>query len=86
MNYYIMIDNKSIFHKIISYALRHSCALTLSRKYRYKSRKKVFEKYGKNLIDPKTNKRLNIPNDFKSTPKKESKKEIKEDLIFNITK
>jgi nicotine oxidoreductase len=64
MNYYIMIDNKSIFHKIISYALRHSCALTLSRKYRYKSRKKVFEKYGKNLIDPKTNKRLNIPNDF----------------------
>lgn len=85
MNYYIMVDNKSIFHKIIGYGLRHSCAFTLSRKYRYKSRKKVFRKYGKNLIDPKTNKQLNIPNEFISTLKKENKKEIKENEIFNIT-
>ena len=86
MDYYAMVDNKSIFHKIIGYGLRHSCALTLSRKFRHKSRKKVFEKYGKNLIDPHTNKRLNIPDNFKSTPKKENKKEIKENEIFNITK
>jgi hypothetical protein len=46
---YEMLNNKKIFNKIIRYILRHSCAKTLSRKYRLKSRKKTFKKFGKNL-------------------------------------
>lgn len=47
--------------------MRHSCALTLSRKLRLKSRKKVFKKFGKNLKEPNTKTELAIPKDFKNT-------------------
>jgi hypothetical protein len=61
------VDNFQIFHKIIGYILRHSCAKTLGRKYRLTSRKKVFKKFGKNLRFPDTKSELNIPSDFKKS-------------------
>jgi len=67
LNYYSIVDNLQIFHKIIGYILRHSCAKTLGRKYRLTSRKKVFKKFGKNLRFPGTKLELNIPSDFKKS-------------------
>lgn len=49
----------------MGFILRHSCALTLSRKLRLRSRKKTFKKFGKLLQDPETNTKLAIPDDFK---------------------
>lgn len=49
LNYYSFVDNLSKFHQIIGYILRHSCAKTLARKFRLKSRARAFKKFGKNL-------------------------------------
>jgi group II intron reverse transcriptase/maturase len=69
LNYYSHVNNLNIFHKLISFVLRHSCALTLGRKYKLKSRKKVFKKFGKNLEEPKTKLKLLIPTNFVSNIK-----------------
>lgn len=67
LNYYSYVDNKYEFHKIIGYILKHSCALTLGRKYKLRSRKKVFKKFGANLKDPENGLELKIPDNFKKT-------------------
>ena len=51
----------------MGYILRHSCALVLSRKYKLRSIKKVFYKFGKNLKDPLTKASLAIPIHFKNS-------------------
>jgi len=66
LNYYSSVNNLHIFHKLIGYILRHSCALTLCKKFKLRSRKKVFKNFGKNLRDPKTKLTLNIPISFRS--------------------
>lgn len=65
MNYYSCVDNLIIFHKLVGYVLRHSCCLTLSRKLKLRSRKKIFRKFGKNLKDPSSETELAIPVTFK---------------------
>jgi len=54
LNYYSHVNNLHIFHKIIGFVLHHSCTLTLERKLKLKSRKKVFKKFGKNFKEPTT--------------------------------
>lgn len=53
LNYYSHVNNLYIFHKLI-FVLYHSCALTLGRKLKLRSRKKVFKKFGRLLRDPKS--------------------------------
>jgi hypothetical protein len=67
LNYYSFVDNKRIFHKLIGFVLRHSCALTLSRKYKLRSLKKTFKYFGKLLGEKYNSKgaKLNIPDNFK---------------------
>jgi len=69
LNYYSHVNNLYIFHKIINLILVHSCALTLGRKLKLRSRKKVFKKFGKILTDPKSNLTLNIPSNYQSNTK-----------------
>lgn len=49
LNYFSMVDNYPKFHQIVGYILRHSCAKTLARKFRLKTRAGAFQKFGKNL-------------------------------------
>jgi nicotine oxidoreductase len=49
LNYYDIANNRSIFHLIINFILRNSCAKTLARKLNLSSRKKVFSKFGYEL-------------------------------------
>ena len=49
LNYYSVANNRYIFHLIVNFILRHSCAKTLARKFNLRSRAKVFAKFGKNL-------------------------------------
>ena len=49
LNYYSVANNRYIFHLIVNFILRHSCAKTLARKLNLRSRAKVFAKFGKNL-------------------------------------
>jgi group II intron reverse transcriptase/maturase len=69
LNYYSHVNNLHIFHKFIKFVLRHSCALTLGRKLKLKSRKKVFKKFSENLKDPKSQLTLAIPTNFISNTK-----------------
>lgn len=69
LNYYSHVNNLHIFHKIINMILLHSCALTLGRKLKLRSRRKVFKKFGKNLKDPKSNLALNISSTYQSNTK-----------------
>lgn len=64
LNYYSHVNNLHIFHKIIGFVLRHSCAVTLGRKLKLGSRKKVFKKFGKNFKEPTTKIALAIPPNF----------------------
>lgn len=65
LNYYSHVNNLHIFHKFIGFVLKHSCALTLGRKLKLGSRKKVFKKFGGCLKDPKSGLILNIPENFR---------------------
>ena len=69
LNYYSHVNNFNIFHKFIGFVLRHSCAITLGRKLKLGSRKKVFKKFGKNLEEPTTKLKLSIPVNFESNIK-----------------
>lgn len=69
LNYYSHVNNLNIFHKLIGFVLRHSCAITLGRKLKLGSRKKVFKKFGKNLEEPMTRLKLSIPDNFESNIK-----------------
>ena len=65
LNYYSHVNNLHIFHKFIGFVLKHSCALTLGRKLKLRSRKKVFKKFGGSLKDPKSGLKLNIPENLR---------------------
>lgn len=65
LNYYSHVNNLHIFHKFIGFVLKHSCALTLGRKLKLRSRKKVFKKFGNCLKDPKSGIFLKIPENFR---------------------
>lgn len=62
--YYSHVNNLCIFNKLIGFVLRQSCAVTLGRKLKLRSRRKVFRKFGKNLKEPTTQLALAIPSNF----------------------
>lgn len=57
LNYYSFVDNKRKLGWII-HRLKHSCALTLTLKYKLQRCVKAYKKFGGNLKDPRTGKRL----------------------------
>lgn len=50
LNYYSMTSNYRWFVRRIHYILKYSCALTFASKLKLKTLKKVFKKFGKDLI------------------------------------
>ena len=64
LNYYSLVDNKRSLGTII-HGLKHSCALTLALKLKFRHRAKVFKKFGKTLKCPVTNVEIYIPKSFK---------------------
>lgn len=58
--------NFSLMARLI-WILRQSCALTLARKFKLKTKKKALDKFGYELRDPKTGISLNIPKTYKAT-------------------
>lgn len=66
LNYYSFTDNHKSLGSI-AHGLKHSCALTLSLKYKMRQRAKVFKKFGIYLTCPETGVKLKIPNTFGRT-------------------
>lgn len=65
-NYYDIATNRYIFHLIINFILRHSCAKTLARKFNLRTRAEAFNKFGKLLkTKEKPSVGLAIENDYK---------------------
>jgi retron-type reverse transcriptase len=60
---YRFAGNFASMAKVI-WILKQSCALTLARKFKLKTMKKAFEKFGFDLIDPNTGVFLNIPDNY----------------------
>jgi len=89
LNAYRFAGNFSLMAKVI-WVLRQSCALTLARKFKLKTMKKTFKKFGFNLTDPETGVSLNIPETFAATYDYKSKPHAifgnPEETIDNILK
>jgi len=66
LNYYSFVDNKKRLGSLI-HGFKHSCALTLARKFKLKHRAKVFKRFGTLLKDPVRGKQLTLPRTFKRT-------------------
>ena len=60
LNFFSFAGNRSSLHKVF-WILRQSCALTLSRKFKLKTMRKAFIQFGFNLLDSKTDTKLEIP-------------------------
>ncbi len=52
LNYYSIATNRYIFHLIVNFILRHSCAKTLARKLNLRTRSQTFTKFGHGLTSP----------------------------------
>lgn len=57
LNYYSFAGNRSQLNRVV-YVLKMSCALTLARKYKLKTARGVFKKFGPKLTDPKSRKNI----------------------------
>jgi group II intron reverse transcriptase/maturase len=64
LNFFNFANNYSKLHTFLWY-LRDSCALTLARKFKLKTKRKTYLKFGKSLTCRETGKTLFIPNDLK---------------------
>jgi len=60
LTYYSFAGNRSSLHRIF-WILRQSCALTLCRKYKLRSMKACFKKFGFDIKDTLTDMRIKIP-------------------------
>lgn len=58
INYYKIADNAAQLGKFCNYILKNSCAKVISRKFRLKSIKKVFKKFGVDIEDKNTGLKL----------------------------
>lgn len=63
---YRFAGNFSLMARVI-WILRQSCALTLARKFKLRTMKKAFDKFGIDLADLDTGIHLNIPKSFSAT-------------------
>jgi group II intron reverse transcriptase/maturase len=64
LNYYSFADNRKSLGSLI-HGLKHSCALTLTLKYKLRHASKAYKKYGSRLRCPTTDKELDIPSTFR---------------------
>jgi group II intron reverse transcriptase/maturase len=64
LNFYSFAGNRSLLHRVFS-ILRQSCALTLARKFKLRTMRKAFSKFGFDLRDSETDMKLTIPNSLK---------------------
>uniref|UniRef100_UPI0020014B30 hypothetical protein n=1 Tax=Exserohilum turcicum TaxID=93612 RepID=UPI0020014B30 len=62
--FYTFAVNLTSLRKVIMF-LQLSCALTLALKYKLRTKKQVFNKFGKSLEDPETGAELKIPTTLK---------------------
>ena len=60
LNFFSFAENYSSLHRVF-WILRQSCALTLANKFKLRTMKKAFNKFGFDLKDPDTGIKLNIP-------------------------
>jgi group II intron reverse transcriptase/maturase len=65
LNYYSFAGNKGQMHRVLFF-LTMSCALTLALKYKLRTARATFRKFGRNLSDPKTDLILDRPKSLKS--------------------
>lgn len=63
-NFYGFASNLNSLRKIIMF-LQFSCALTLALKYKLRTKKQVFNKFGAKLTDPETKIALKLPSNLK---------------------
>jgi hypothetical protein len=63
LNYYSFVDNKKSLGQFV-HGLKHSCALTLALKLKFRHRAKVFKRFGSTLRCPETKVELYIPKSF----------------------
>lgn len=64
LNFYSFAGNYSKLSSIL-YLLKFSCALTLALKYKLRTKRATFTKFGSNLTDPKTSLSLKYPKSLK---------------------
>jgi Type II intron maturase len=60
LNYYSFVDNRKSLVTLV-HGLKHSCALTLALKFKFRQRAKVFKKFGSHLECKETGTKLYIP-------------------------
>ena len=60
LNYYSFAGNRSSLHRVL-WILRQSCALTLASKFKLKTMRNTFFKFGFDLIDPSSDYKIAIP-------------------------
>lgn len=60
LNFFSFAGNYSSLHRVF-WILRQSCALTLANKFKLRTMKKAFDKFGFDLKDPETGIKLKIP-------------------------
>jgi group II intron reverse transcriptase/maturase len=68
LNYYSFVDNKESLGQFV-HGLKHSCALTLALKLKFRHRAKVFKRFGSTLRCPETKVELHIPKSFRRDQK-----------------
>lgn len=66
VNAFSFAGNFSQMAKVVWF-LRQSCALTLARKFKLRTMRKAFKRYGLDLKDPETDIKLQAPDTFKAT-------------------
>lgn len=64
LNFYSFAANYNGLRSIVMY-LQQSCALTLALKYKLRTKRQAFTKFGRTLEDPDTGTKLITPTDFK---------------------
>jgi hypothetical protein len=64
LNYYSFAGNYSSLHRIIGF-LKMSCALTLALKYKLRTARSAFSKFGPKLMDPDSLQELYVPHNLK---------------------
>lgn len=71
LNFFSFAGNYSSLHRVF-WIIRQSAALTLANKFKLKTMKKAFQKFGDDLVDPQTGIKLNIPSSLKVKHKYDS--------------
>lgn len=67
-NFYTFAANLNCLRVIIMF-LQQSCALTLALKYKIRTKRRVFSRFGKNMKDPGSDVKLKLPTNLRAIHK-----------------